>query len=53
MERRYDVYEPPHALLVKVGSTPKAKMPDAIKRYLEGLPRAGDGLRVEPAMTAV
>ncbi len=37
LERRYDVPEPPHDLLVRVGQAPKAKMPDAIKRYLDGI----------------
>ena len=37
MERRYDVYGAPHDFLVTVGSTPKAKVPDAIRRYREKL----------------
>jgi DNA polymerase-3 subunit epsilon len=40
MERRHDVFEPSHELLVKVGSTAKAKVPDAIKRYLDALGRS-------------
>ena len=50
MERRWDVFDAPHELMVKVGGTPKGKVPDAIKRYLEALPQAEEGLRVEPAM---
>lgn len=34
LERRYDVPDPPHDLLVNVGKTPKAKVPEAIQRYL-------------------
>ena len=52
MERRYDVHEAPHDFLVKVGGTPKAKMPDAIRRYLDALGKEQPGLRVKPAMTA-
>lgn len=39
LERRYDVPDPPHELLVRVGQAPKAKMPDAIRQYLAALPR--------------
>jgi DNA polymerase-3 subunit epsilon len=38
LERRYDVYDPPHELLVDVGRAPKAKMPDTIKKYLAAIP---------------
>lgn len=51
LERRYDVYEPPHDFLVSMGKTPKGKMPEAIKSYLEGLPMASHGFRVKPGMT--
>ncbi|MES2937449.1 MAG: 3'-5' exonuclease [Pseudomonadota bacterium] len=37
LERRYDVPEPPHDLLMRVGQAPKARMPDAIKTYLAAL----------------
>lgn len=51
LERRYDVYEPSHELLVTMGKTTKGKMPEAIRRYLEGIPKAEDGFRIEPGMT--
>jgi DNA polymerase-3 subunit epsilon len=38
LERRYDVYDPPHELLVDVGRAPKSKMPDTIKKYLAAIP---------------
>ena len=37
LERRYDVPDPPHDLLMRVGQAPKAKMPDAIRTYLAAL----------------
>ena len=37
LERRYDVFDAPHELLVNVGKSPKAKMPEAIKKYLAAL----------------
>lgn len=33
LERRYEVYEPSHELLMKVGKAPKAKVGEAIKAY--------------------
>lgn len=51
LERRYDVYEPPHELLVTMGKTAKAKMPEAIRNHLQALSVASPGLRVKPAMT--
>jgi DNA polymerase III subunit epsilon len=38
LERRYDVPDPSHELLVHVGQAPKAKMPEAIKKYLAAIP---------------
>ncbi|MES2785393.1 MAG: 3'-5' exonuclease [Pseudomonadota bacterium] len=35
LERRYDVFDPCHELLVKVQKAPKAKVPDAIKRHFD------------------
>jgi DNA polymerase-3 subunit epsilon len=35
LERRYEVYEPSHDLLMKVGKAPKAKVGEAIKAYGE------------------
>lgn len=40
LERRYDVPDPPHELLVSVGQAPKAKMPEAIRKYLAAMPVA-------------
>ena len=40
LERRYDVFDPCHELLVKVQKAPKAKMPEAIKKHFDGLERA-------------
>ena len=37
LERRYDVFDCQHELLVKVGKTPKKKVPDAIRQFFEGL----------------
>lgn len=37
LERRYDVPDPPHELLVDVGKAPKAKVPETIKKYLATL----------------
>lgn len=33
LERRYDVFECPHELLVAIGQAPKAKLPEAIQRF--------------------
>lgn len=35
LERRYEVYEPSHALLMKVGKAPKAKVGEVITRFAE------------------
>jgi DNA polymerase-3 subunit epsilon len=35
LERRYDVFDCGHELLVKLGKAPRKKMPEAIKRHLE------------------
>lgn len=43
LERRYDVPDPSHDLLVHVGKAPKAKMPDAIRKYLASLAEAASG----------
>lgn len=37
LERRYDVFDAPHELLVRMGQAPKARMPEAIKSYLAAL----------------
>ena len=37
LERRYDVFDCSHALLVKVGKAKKTKVHDAIKAHFEGL----------------
>ena len=50
LERRYDVFECGHELLVKLGKAPKKKMPEAIRAWLEGLPKDA-GLQVEHAIT--
>lgn len=36
LERRYDVFDCGHELLVRVGKTPKAKVPDAIRHWIAG-----------------
>jgi DNA polymerase III subunit epsilon len=36
LERRYDVFDCEHELLVKLGKAPRKKMPEAIRRHLEG-----------------
>ena len=38
LERRYDVFDCRHELLVKVGTTPKKKVPDAIRKFFEAMP---------------
>jgi DNA polymerase-3 subunit epsilon len=35
LERRYDAWDAPHDLLVKVGKTPKAKVGDAVARFMQ------------------
>jgi len=40
LERRYDVFDCDHELLVKVGKAPKAKVPEAIRKHFEGLAQA-------------
>jgi DNA polymerase III subunit epsilon len=40
LERRYDVFDCNHELLVKLGKAPKAKLPEAIRKHLEGLAQA-------------
>ncbi|MEO5670207.1 MAG: 3'-5' exonuclease, partial [Ramlibacter sp.] len=42
MERRYDVFDCTHELLVKVGKTPKKKVQETIERHVE------DGVGVKP-----
>jgi DNA polymerase-3 subunit epsilon len=37
LERRYDVFDCHHELLVKLQKAPKAKLPDAIRKHFEGL----------------
>jgi DNA polymerase III subunit epsilon len=37
LERRYDVFDCRHELLVKVGKAPKKKVPEAIKSHFEAL----------------
>jgi DNA polymerase-3 subunit epsilon len=49
LERRYDVFDCGHELLVKLGKAPKAKMPEAIRKYFAGLAQEGVGC-VAPAM---
>jgi DNA polymerase-3 subunit epsilon len=46
LERRYDVFDCRHELLVKVGATPKKKVPDAIRKFFEAMPAntSGDGV---------
>ena len=46
LERRWDVFDCTHELLVKVQKTPKAKVPDAIRRHLEEMKRAERGIEV-------
>jgi len=41
LERRYEVYEPSHEFLMKVGKAPKAKVTEAIRKYLDGMSPAG------------
>ena len=41
LERRYDVFECRHELLVNIGKAPKKKVPEAIKRFLETACQAG------------
>ena len=43
LERRYDVFDGGHDLLVKLQKAPRKKMPDAIRKYFEALP-GGTGL---------
>lgn len=45
MERRYDVFDCPHELLVKVGRAPKKKVPEVIERYRGGEGRMDAGSR--------
>jgi DNA polymerase III subunit epsilon len=40
LERRYDVFDCNHALLVKLQKAPKKKLPDAIRNHLDGLKAA-------------
>jgi DNA polymerase-3 subunit epsilon len=40
LERRYDVFDCNHDLLLKLQKAPKARMPDAIRKHFEGLARA-------------
>ncbi len=40
LERRYDVFDPCHELLVKVQKASKAKMPEAIRKHFLGLEKA-------------
>jgi DNA polymerase III subunit epsilon len=40
LERRYDVFDCNHELLVKLGKAPKAKLPEAIRKHFEGLAQA-------------
>jgi DNA polymerase III subunit epsilon len=40
LERRYDVFDCDHALLVKLQKAPKKKLPDAIRNHLDGLKAA-------------
>ena len=35
LERRYDVFDCSHELLVKVGKAPKKKVPEAIRKWVE------------------
>jgi DNA polymerase III subunit epsilon len=55
LERRYGVFDCQHALLVEVGKTPKMKVPEAIRKYFEGLPKAAKALDCgsKPAMTDI
>ena len=46
LERRWDVFDCTHELLVKVQKTPKAKVPDAIRRHLDEMQRAERGIEV-------
>jgi DNA polymerase-3 subunit epsilon len=51
MERRWDVYDPPHELLVKVGKTAKGKVGEMLKGYAgacpspQPSPQGGEGVR--------
>jgi DNA polymerase-3 subunit epsilon len=36
LERRYDVFDCRHELLVKVGNAPKKKVPETIRKYVSG-----------------
>lgn len=40
LERRYDVFDCDHELLVKVGKAPRQKVPEAIRKHFEGLAQA-------------
>ena len=46
LERRWDVFDCTHELLVKVQKAPKAKVPHAIRKHLEGMQRAERGIEV-------
>lgn len=35
LERRFDAFDAPHELLVKVGKTPKAKVSEAVTRFMQ------------------
>jgi DNA polymerase-3 subunit epsilon len=41
LERRWDVFDCSHELLLKLGKAPKAKMPEAIRRHFESLGARG------------
>lgn len=53
VERRYDVYDPPHEFLVSMGKTAKGKMPEAIRTYLAGIPAAPFAVQPDPAEVSV
>ncbi|AMO23254.1 3'-5' exonuclease [Ramlibacter solisilvae] len=44
LERRYEVFDCQHELLVNLGKAPKTKVPETIRKYFEGLPKAAETL---------
>lgn len=42
LERRYDVFDCGHELLVKLQKAPRAKMPEAIRKHFESAARLGE-----------
>ena len=60
LERRYDVYDPPHELLVKMGKTAKGKVGEVVRKYSLGRacpsplpsPQGGEGVNSPQLQTA-